>query len=63
MDIDSMTPDQLRRALRDALRDNETLRRRLGEQPPPFSRMTEAILDGVSRDEMHLAVSLAGALR
>jgi hypothetical protein len=63
MDIDSMNPDQLRRALRDALRDNEALRRRLGEQPPPFSRIAEAILDGVSRDEMHLAASLSEALR
>jgi hypothetical protein len=29
MDIDSMTPDELRRALRDALAENEALKRRL----------------------------------
>jgi hypothetical protein len=29
MDIDNMTPDELRRALRDALAENEALKRRL----------------------------------
>jgi hypothetical protein len=34
MDIDAMTPDELRRRLREALRENEALRRRMDEYRP-----------------------------
>ena len=63
MDIDAMTPDQLRRACRDLLRENEALRRRLGPTPPPFSRAVEAALDGMTLHEAALAHELANALR
>jgi hypothetical protein len=62
MDIDSMTPDELRRLCRDLMRENETLRRRFGPRPPPFSRAAEAVLDGMSSDEVRLVVGLAGAI-
>lgn len=66
MDIDSMTPDALRRCLREALRENETLRRRLSEDGPtlsPFAMVVGHLLDGLSPPERDLAVNLAGTLR
>lgn len=54
VDIDSMTPDELRRRLRDALRANEELRRRLEPRPSAFARAVEAALDGLDPKEKTL---------
>jgi hypothetical protein len=69
MDIDGMNPDELRRACRDLLRENETLRRRLHDEdaeawsPSPFAVVVGHMLDGLTPNERDLAVSLAGAIR
>jgi hypothetical protein len=69
MDIDSMTPDALRRALRDALRDNEALRRRVLEDdaaawsPSPFAVVVGHMLDGLTPSERNLVGSLGEAMR
>jgi hypothetical protein len=54
MDVDSMLPDELRRRLRDTLRENEELRRRLGPRPSAFARAVEAALDGLDPKEKSL---------
>lgn len=65
MNIDCMTPDELRRACRDLLRENETLRRRLADEPvaSPFASLVSHLLDGLSTPERDLVGSLAGSLR
>jgi hypothetical protein len=71
MDIDSMTPDALRRALRDALRDNEALRRRLSDDEgdtetfrlSPFAVVVGHMLDGLTPSERNLVGSLGEAMR
>ena len=64
MDIDSMTPDELRRRLRDALRENEALRRRLEPgRGSAFSKAVEAALEGLTLEEAVLAARLSEALR
>jgi hypothetical protein len=54
MDVDSMQPDELRRRLRDALSENEALKRRLRERPSAFARAVEAALDGLDDKEKSL---------
>jgi hypothetical protein len=54
MDVDSMLPDELRRRLRDLLRENEELRRRLGPRSSAFARAVEAALDGLDPKEKSL---------
>lgn len=54
MDVDSMTPDELRRRLRDVMRENEELRHRLVLRPSAFARAVEAALDGLDAKEHDL---------
>ena len=71
MDIDSMTPDALRRTCRDLLRENETLRRRLSEDEgdtetfrlSPFVVVVGHMLDGLTSSERDLVGSLGEAMR
>jgi len=64
MDIDSMTPDQLRRTCRDLLRENEALRRRLGlNSSSAFAKAVEAALEGLTLEEAVLAARLSETLR
>lgn len=69
MDIDSMTPDALRRACRDLLRENESLRRRLADDdaaawsPSPFAAVVEYMLDSLTPPERQLVGSLNEAVR
>lgn len=63
MDVDSMQPDELRRRLRDALRENEELRRRFTVRPSAFARAVEAALDGLDGKEHDLMRSVFDVLR
>jgi hypothetical protein len=63
MDVDSMTPDELRRRLRDVLRENEELRRRFALRPSAFARAVEAALDGLDVKEHDLMREVFTILR
>ena len=63
MDVDSMTPDELRRKLRDVLRENEELRRRFNVRPSAFARAVEAALDGLDPKEHDLMREVFTILR
>ena len=63
MNVDSMTPDELRRCLRDAMHENETLRRRLAPRPSAFARAVEAALDGLNPDEKALMKDVFDIIR
>lgn len=63
MDVDSMTPDELRRRLRDVLTENESLKRRLTVRPSAFARAVEAALDGLDPKEHDLMREVFTILR
>ena len=63
MDVDSMQPDELRRRLRDTLRENEELRRRFAVRPSAFARAVEAALDGLDPKEHDLMRDVFTILR
>lgn len=63
MDVDSMMPDEMRRRLRDLMRENAELRNRLGPRPSAFARAVEAALDGLDPKEKALMQDVFNIVR
>ena len=63
MNVDVMTPDELRRCLRDVMRENEVLKSRLGPRPSAFARAVESALDGLNPDEKALLKDVFDIIR